>query len=108
MNINDIKTICGIILMISAFIVFMSKVRINFSRLEELTELIDNIISENHINIRNTNVPTINIPNINITDMNARQSQLEEFQNEYNTTYMWPWVGLSCAFFTSGLCIIYL
>ena len=96
MNINDIKTMIGLILMISAFIVFMSKVRINFSRLEELTELIDNIKSHR------------NVPNININDMNAQQSQLEEFKNEYNTTYMWPWFGLTCVFFTSGLCIIYL
>jgi hypothetical protein len=101
MNINDIKTMIGIILMISAFIVFMSKVRINFSRLEELSDLIDNIKS-------NRNMPNINIPNININDMNARQSQLEEFKNEYNTTYMWPWFGLTCVFFASGLCIIYL
>jgi|LauGreDrversion4_2_1035121.scaffolds.fasta_scaffold306522_2 hypothetical protein len=98
MNINDIRTMIGIILMISAFIVFMSKVRINFSRLEELTELIDNIKSEKHIRV----------PHINIIDMNAHQSQLEEFQNEYNTTYMWPWFGLTCVFFTSGLCIIYI
>ena len=96
MNINDIKTMIGLILMISAFIVFMSKVRINFSRLEELTELIDNIKSHR------------NVPNITINDMNAQQSQLEEFKNEYNTTYMWPWFGLTCVFFTSGLCIIYL
>jgi len=96
MNLNDIKTIIGLIMMISAFILFITKVRINFSRLEYLYEMIESIKTNIHAN------PST------IADMNLHNSQLQTFQNEYNTTYMWPWFGLMCLLYIGGLCIIYL
>ena len=96
MNLNDIKTIIGLIMMISAFILFMTKVRTNFSRLEYLYEMIESIKT----NV-STNASTI-------ADINLHNSQLQTFQNEYDTTYMWPWFGLVCISYIGGLCIIYL
>ena len=97
MTINDIKTIIGLIMMIAAFILLVSRVRTNFSRLYVLYELIENLKSENIT----TNVPTI-------VDINLHNSQLQNLQNEYDTTYAWPWFGLACVFFISGMLLIYL
>lgn len=104
MTINDIKTIIGFIMMIASFILLVSRVRTNFSRLYVLYELIENLKSERITTNVSTNVST-NVPTI--ADINLQQSQLQNFQNEYDTTYAWPWFGLACVFFTSGLCIIY-
>lgn len=112
MTINDIKTIIGFIMMIASFILLVSRVRTNFSRLYVLYELIENLKSERITTNVSTNVLTnvstnvsTNVPTI--ADINLQQSQLQNFQNEYDTTYAWPWFGLACVFFTSGLCIIY-